>query len=201
MSSSLVDLFTESFPSQKPTAIVHAPGRVNLIGEHTDYNGYPVLPMALRREIRFILGPRTDERVCVRSSVADLGQRSFELSPEIDPFENGDWGNYVKAATQGLVGHFGDDVTWRGYDAIVHGDVPHGAGLSSSSALVVASACALLAANDRDRRRTGRSHGGLRAICGHGGRRDGSVGVSAGCRGTRAQDRLLPPSHPCGTDA
>ncbi len=122
-----------------PSRTVVAPGRVNLIGEHTDYNGLPVLPMALQRGIRLVFRPRSDSLVRIVSP--EFGERSFEFAHEIEPFEPGDWGNYVKAAARGVARG------WRvrtGIDAWVESDLPVASGLSSSSALVIACALALL---------------------------------------------------------
>ncbi len=127
---------------------VRAPGRVNLIGEHTDYNGLPVLPMAIDRGVRMV-GRRRDDDVVRLSNLGSFGDREFTLVDPITPYAAGDWGNYVKAAAQGLRKELGGGLD-RGVDLVVAGDVPDGAGLSSSSALVVASALALLAANDID---------------------------------------------------
>ncbi len=148
MSQAAIDRFGEAFAGKAASHVVTAPGRVNLIGEHTDYNGYPVLPMALTRAIRVALAPRDDGRVVARSCAEGYAECSFEISREIPHSPPGDWGNYVKAAVQGLAGHFGDAAKLKGFDALFDGDVPEGAGLSSSSALVVASALALLAAGE-----------------------------------------------------
>jgi galactokinase len=121
-----------------------APGRVNLIGEHTDYNLLPVFPVALQRKVKIRFRPRTDGKVRLRSANPAFGEREFELAPSIPAYEGGDWGNYAKAAAQALVGRWG---IRRGLDGEVGGDLPMSAGLSSSSALVVASAMALLDAN------------------------------------------------------
>lgn len=131
-----------------PTFAVRAPGRVNLIGEHTDYNGLPVLPMAIDRSVRMV-GRRRNDGTIRLHNLGSFGERDFVLSERIEPFPGGDWGNYVKAAAQGLRHELGPQFA-RGADLIVCGDVPDGAGLSSSSALVVASALALLAANQID---------------------------------------------------
>jgi galactokinase len=120
---------------------------VNLLGEHTDYNMLPVLPMAIERSVLIAGAARADRTVTLRNSGA-FAERSFALAERIPKFADGDWGNYAKAAAQGLI----DDGCRldRGADLMVEGDVPNGAGLSSSSALVVASALALLAANDEE---------------------------------------------------
>jgi galactokinase len=124
---------------------VRAPGRVNLIGEHTDYNDLPVLPMALQRCTTLRVRVRDDGRVKLRNVDPRYAPREFELGARIEPFEQGDWGNYAKAAAQIVAGEFG---ARRGFEAVVESDLPPAAGLSSSSALVVACGLALLAAND-----------------------------------------------------
>src|SRR5207302_10050758 len=83
------------------------------------------------------------------SSAPRFTPRRYELTDAIPPYTGGDWGNYSKAAAQGLVRHCGAALR-HGADLLVDGNIPSGAGLSSSSALVVANALALLAANDVD---------------------------------------------------
>ncbi|MBI5363901.1 MAG: galactokinase [Planctomycetes bacterium] len=143
--------FSARFERRVPTLAVRAPGRVNLIGEHTDYNGLPVFPMAIQREVRIACAPRRDASVRVENVDARFERREFVLVPEITPFARGDWGNYAKAAAQMLVQRAG--IT-RGADLLVEGDVPLAAGLSSSSALLVACTLALLAANEVEIERT-----------------------------------------------
>ena len=136
-------LFTANFGPAERLRLAEAPGRVNLIGDHTDYNGLPVFPMALDRRIRILFRERPDARVRL-ASASGYGGREFTIGREIAPYPPGDWGNYGKASAQALARRFGD---LRGLDAVVGGDIPAAAGLSSSSALVVAAALALLAAN------------------------------------------------------
>jgi galactokinase len=123
---------------------VRAPGRVNLIGEHTDYNGLPVLPVAIQRSVRIELRARGDRHVRLTNEDPRFEPCEFEIAADLAPFPSGHWGNYAKAAAQALQRRAGLD---RGFDGLVAGDIPAAAGLSSSSALVVASALALLAAN------------------------------------------------------
>ena len=125
--------------------VAHAPGRVNLIGEHTDYNGLPVFPMALNREVRISYRPRGDGQVLLRNAEARFAPVGFDLGPDIPAEPGGTWGNYVRAAAQILTREAG--IT-RGIEGSVLSTVPVAAGLSSSSALVVATALALLDAND-----------------------------------------------------
>lgn len=156
-----------------PNRQVIAPGRVNLIGEHIDYNGLPVLPMALDRAVRIDFKP-VDEPV-VRLGSAAPGCKPFELRLDrpIERARQGDWSNYVRAAAWGLAKWGGPLVAgasgpgapgerrrsrgWptpgfeaplRGFEGQVDSSVPIASGLASSSALVVAVALALLEAND-----------------------------------------------------
>jgi galactokinase len=124
--------------------MVSAPGRVNLIGEHIDYHGLPVLPMALQRSIRIHFQPRTDRRICATSGV--YGHREFLWTPGLTPVARGDWENYLRAAAQAIAGKWG---VMNGIDATIDTDLPAAAGLSSSSALIVAMTLALLRANQR----------------------------------------------------
>ncbi len=127
--------------------IARAPGRVNLIGEHIDYNDLPVLPLALQRDVALLFRPRADAQVRLCNADPRFGPRSFEISPAIAPDPQGDWGNYAKAAAQALARDLG---LARGLDAAVEGSLPAAAGLASSAALVVACALALLGANERE---------------------------------------------------
>jgi galactokinase len=139
------ETFRRHFGAAVPNYFVRAPGRVNLIGEHTDYNGLPVFPMALQRECRLLVRARRDSTVHVADGNPEFPARAFDLAASIDPYPGGDWGNYVKAAGQALVQWCGQ---LRGFDAVVSSDIPIAAGLSSSSALVVASALATLRVNE-----------------------------------------------------
>jgi galactokinase len=128
-----------------PTLFVRAPGRVNLIGEHTDYNGLPVLPVALQREIVLLLTPRSDARIRITNLKAAYGERDFPVSAHLTVGPPGDWGNYLMAPVRHLAeAHEG----LVGFDAVLDSDVPVAAGLSSSAALIVAVALALTTVND-----------------------------------------------------
>jgi galactokinase len=122
--------------------VVWAPGRVNLIGEHIDYHGLAVLPMALQRRVEVAYRPRTDRRICVDSD--PYGRREFEWSAGLTPVAAGDWENYLRAAALAVSRTWG---VLHGLDATVVSDLPAAAGLSSSSALLVAVTLALLEAN------------------------------------------------------
>ncbi|HEX9118738.1 MAG TPA: galactokinase, partial [Anaerolineae bacterium] len=124
-----------------PTLLARAPGRVNLIGEHTDYNEGFVLPMAIERETRVIAAPRDDGRV--RLLALDLDRQTiFDLATVAASTEER-WSNYVRGVAAGLLAA-GYQVT--GIDALMQGDVPIGAGLSSSAAVEMAAIQAFQAA-------------------------------------------------------
>ncbi|MEJ2482045.1 MAG: galactokinase [Gemmatimonadota bacterium] len=125
----------------EPDRLVRAPGRVNLIGEHVDYAGLPVLPMALEQAVHVAVRARDDGLIHAASSDPGYGDREFRLSPVIDPYVDGDWGNYLKAAAVASASHYG---AARGGDLFIGSEVPVAAGLSSSSALVNAVLLALL---------------------------------------------------------
>ena len=138
--------FKERYGSS-PTHVARAPARVNLIGEHIDYAGLPVFPMALQREVRIAFRPRDDGLVLAATTDPSYAPCHFEISRRIEPYEDGDWGNYLKAAVQGMA--FAYDLE-RGFDALIDSTVPVAAGLSSSSALVIATALALAVCGERE---------------------------------------------------
>lgn len=119
---------------QLPAIIVRAPGRVNLIGEHTDYNDGFVLPMAIDRAIWIALRPRPDGRVVVHAldldDVTDFALTTLQNTNE-------GWAEYLKGVAWSLqeAGY-----TLQGWEGVLVGDVPRGAGLSSSAALELATA-------------------------------------------------------------
>lgn len=128
--------------------IVRAPGRVNLIGEHTDYNGLPVCPMAIGREIQLAFAPRQDSWIELQNLNQDFPLRRFQADTKITPYDKGDWGNYVKAAVNGIIKQ--EQLQQPvGMNVLASGTIPIASGLSSSTALVVASALAFLVCNDR----------------------------------------------------
>jgi len=116
------------------TVIARAPGRVNLIGEHTDYNDGYVLPAAIERETHIAAAPRRDGRV--RLVALDLArQTTFDLA-DVQRSTSEGWSNYIRGVAAGLLAA-GYPV--RGFDGIIQGDVPIGSGLSSSAAMEMAS--------------------------------------------------------------
>ena len=135
--------FERLFRSDAAPMMVHVPGRVNLIGEHIDYYGMPVLPMAIQKQITIAFLPRKDGRICaISGQYPDTIQ--FAINSPFIPGASGHWGNYVRAAAAAMQGA---RVLKTGIDAYVASGLPSAAGLSSSSALLIAFSLALLAAN------------------------------------------------------
>ncbi len=134
-----------------PVWAVRAPGRVNLIGEHTDYSGLPVLPIAIDRSTIVVAAPHSRPEIELRNADPSYPERRFAIARSISPFAAGDWGNYVKAAIQGVIDRFNPGLArFRGGVMCVEGRVPPAAGLSSSAALTVSSALAFMALNGLD---------------------------------------------------
>ena len=129
---------------------VRAPGRVNLIGEHTDYNDGFVLPIAIDRQIVALYAPQPGTKIRLASTFKDQADGLHDLdlaeSAEIDlgsPIEPGQphWANYPKGVAAGLVAR---GLKLSGADVLFDSTVPLGAGLSSSAALEVSTALALM---------------------------------------------------------
>lgn len=147
--------FGELFDGAAPTFFVRAPGRVNLIGEHVDYHHYPVCPFALEHDV-VIAGCATEPGDAVHVANMDVErypQATFASDPDAEVLgeEGGaQWHHYVQCGFKGAF----EAMESRpdapvGMQLLVDGRVPQAAGLSSSSALVVASVLATLQANDR----------------------------------------------------
>jgi galactokinase len=131
-------LFREKIGRAEAPRIAVAPGRVNLIGEHTDYNDGWVLPMAIDRRVGVAFAPRDDRVLRVHSAVFN---ETRELSiDDLAPPGGSEWVSYPAGVAWAMISS-GLEVS--GADLLVDGDVPLGSGLSSSSALVMATALAL----------------------------------------------------------
>jgi len=124
--------------------LFRAPGRVNLIGEHTDYNEGFVLPMAIDRETVIAGAARDDRRVRVYSLNVDEAVE-FDLDHPGEK-RRGIWLDYVEGVAQSLLGR---GVRVKGADLAVLSDVPVGAGLSSSAALEVSAGLAFVSLSDQ----------------------------------------------------
>ncbi|MBC2607648.1 galactokinase [Pelagicoccus albus] len=126
----LKSLFSDADFGQ-PEIFGAAPGRVNVIGEHIDYNGGLVLPAAIDKWVHVALARREDKKVRLVSAQAPGQLVEFEITDSLAP-EGKSWGNYVKGVIAGLL-KAGFEVP--GFDAAVTSTVPVGGGLSSSAAL------------------------------------------------------------------
>jgi galactokinase len=136
LASLVKDRFSILFPGTDPL-IVRSPGRVNLIGEHTDYNQGFVLPAAIDKAIYLAIGQRTDNEIHLIS--LDLDQTSLSHLDILEP-STLHWPNYLLGVVQQLqqAGH-----PPGGFNCIFAGDIPIGSGMSSSAALECATAFAL----------------------------------------------------------
>lgn len=117
--------------------VVRSPGRVNIIGEHTDYNNGFVLPAAIDKAIYVAVSPRNDEQIKLYSGEFD---KSYDTAlSKLKPTEEG-WPNYILGVADQLVKR---GYPIKGFNLAIDGDVPIGSGLSSSAAVECATAFAL----------------------------------------------------------
>ncbi len=127
-------LFANTF-GYPASHVIQAPGRVNLIGEHTDYNDGFVLPCAIDYQTVIACAARDDRKVRVIAADYDNETDTFSLDAPILSVEHQQWANYVR----GVVKHLQKrNARFGGADLVISGNVPQGAGLSSSAALEVA---------------------------------------------------------------
>jgi galactokinase len=133
MLTKLDAVFSQTFGT-KPARRFQAPGRVNLIGEHTDYNDGFVLPCAIDYQTLVAVTPRDDMTVSVVAVDCNNEQDEFSLDCEIETHPSQLWSNYVRGVIRHLQlrGH-----VFKGANFAIAGNVPQGAGLSSSASLEV----------------------------------------------------------------
>lgn len=118
---------------EEASAFYFSPGRVNLIGEHIDYNGGYVFPCAITQGTYGLVKLRDDQLVnCYSLNFEDKGVIQFSLDQLVYDKEDS-WANYVKGVIK-FVGELGHEID-RGFDLVVYGNIPNGAGLSSSASL------------------------------------------------------------------
>lgn len=135
MKQELLKKFEEVFGDSKGAGVYFAPGRVNLIGEHTDYNGGHVFPCALTIGTYAVARLRDDDKLCLFSmNYEDDGVGESRLA-DIETKKDGDWRNYPK----GIVWAFGKKgyKVDKGLDILYFGNIPNGSGLSSSASIEV----------------------------------------------------------------
>lgn len=151
----LSELFIKNF-GFKPSYIVRVPGRVNIIGEHIDYCGYPVLPMALEQDILMAANIIDESKLYLRN--ADSKYKGVDITintyDEFDilPDSSGKpfWYNYILCGIKGAMEHLNTQGKreWKGVQLYIDGNIPPASGLSSSSALVSAACLAFLYAHN-----------------------------------------------------
>ncbi|XP_007429484.1 galactokinase [Python bivittatus] len=146
------EVYKRIYGGVDPKIAVSAPGRVNLIGEHTDYNQGFVLPMAIQMRTVVVGSPREDGIISITTTAEEADEPKtvqFPVPREGDSLKPGEprWANYVK----GVIQHYKAGPL-PGFDAVIEGNVPVGGGLSSSASLEVAVYTFLqqLSPDDRD---------------------------------------------------
>jgi len=159
-----LETFIQHNGSERDVLISRAPGRVNLLGNHIEHRGGTVNYMAVDRETLLVASPRTDDTLVLTNANPERFPRAeFSIGESLpagrrgnwldviksSTITRGNWVNYVAASVLALQNRFPNQAL-KGMDIAVHGDIPIGAGLSSSSSLVVSAMEAMLAFNDID---------------------------------------------------
>ncbi|KAJ2554810.1 galactokinase, partial [Coemansia sp. RSA 1933] len=142
--SRLVGAFKAAYGAE-PDFIARAPGRVNIIGEHIDYCGMPVFPMAIAPDILIAARDNGTDRVRVANVDGQkYPARDFSVTSDILDIDSTvhEWSNYFKCGYRGVFEHL-DGRAGKGLDALLDGTVPAGGGLSSSAAFVCATQLAV----------------------------------------------------------
>lgn len=143
----VIDAFKRRYPSSGEPSVFRAPGRVNLIGEHTDYNLGFVLPVALDLSCYAAVGPNNDGELRVYSMNVDDSRR-WRLAEIARLKPSGDWSDYMAGVAVKLA-EAGYDI--RPANVLVESTVPFGGGLSSSASIEVSTALALLGEREMDK--------------------------------------------------
>ncbi|MFB5661049.1 galactokinase [Alteribacillus sp. HJP-4] len=139
----LKQTFDQQFQSEKKRdkRLFFAPGRVNLIGEHTDYNGGFVFPCAITNGTYALAAKRNDNQIRMYSmNFAAAGVKKFSLQ-QLDYNQEDDWANYPKGMLAKCI-QAGQEIT-SGFDVVFYGNIPNGAGLSSSASIELATGAML----------------------------------------------------------
>lgn len=137
-------VFHEQFPEAENPIVVSAPGRVNLIGEHTDYNDGFVLPMAIDAKITLVGSLRNDNQVHLYS--LNFNKKSRFNLDDFGQSKRNPWSDYIR----GVCAMFLKTTKIQGMNIVLYGDIPQGAGLSSSAALEIGTALLITNLNNLD---------------------------------------------------
>ena len=137
MKNELTRLFIEQFQTS-PQVIVRSPGRVNIIGEHADYNNGFVLPAAIDKAAYIAISLREDDEIHL--SAVDLKENFSTTVHDLKPIGDVSWPNYILGSAAQFVKK---GISLKGFNALLTSDVPIGAGLSSSAAVECATVFAL----------------------------------------------------------
>lgn len=162
----VIELYRSRLGTDDSVLLVRSPGRINLMGRHIDHRGGRTNMIALSEEVLMVVAPREDDQIHLYNTAEHLFSHShFSIASDISTLDWGDWlttvrspktlamvsgghwANYVRAPAFRLQKEF-PDVQLRGANIVAHGTIPVGSGLSSSSAVVVGAAEALIAVND-----------------------------------------------------
>jgi galactokinase len=136
--------FSETY-GRAPEVLTRAPGRLEILGNHTDYNEGVVLSVAVDRYTGVAAVAR-DDTICRIKDLRDQSTREFDLK-KLDNPEKGDWANYIKGVAKELQNQ---GFTLKGFDACLLSNIPLSSGMSSSAALEMAAVYAMVVLNDLD---------------------------------------------------
>ncbi|CAG9796935.1 unnamed protein product [Diatraea saccharalis] len=171
----LINIFREEYDAE-PDFIVKVPGRVNIIGEHIDYCGYPVLPLALEQDILIASKKISKLELFIRNS--DKKYRKYytqintfeDIVIQSEPQSKPEWYNYVLCGIKGALEYLNNEIFY-GMQFLVDGNIPPASGLSSSSALVSAACLSFLHGQDAPTNKTE-----IASLCARSERYIGTVG-------------------------
>src|SRR5689334_11134666 len=135
----ITEQFTKTY-GRPPKWIAAAPGRVNVIGEHTDYNDGFVFPMAIDRYTVIAAAPAQGRPATQLRSTVNSSPANLDLAQPLKPASKGTWFNYPLGVIAGFLARGAKPTA---FDALIHSTVPLGGGLSSSAALEVSTATLL----------------------------------------------------------
>ncbi len=143
ISKTIIDKLPEHLFKSNNLNFCRVPGRVNLIGEHTDYNGFSVLPITINKEVHCVFSPRDDNQVHLYNENPQFPHISFSNGLDIPPSPTGSWDNYIKAGIVAINKKF-KVKKFPGFNLFINSTLPIATGLSSSSALVITASLAYL---------------------------------------------------------